>query len=247
MARRKSKTQRQRRYRKKRYMKKSRHHAYNTAITRTLGRGGNIYPDRLRLTMRYADYVTPPSVGIHPYYSHIINHNSVYDPDADLGGDSPMGFATLSNLYNWFFVSGSAIEVEPITPMASASAASCVVVNVCPYGSQETAVTVTDNPQANQAEGQLRSKTRVYSSSNTATRPIKSYASTRQLEGLPHDIILNNTYWGQGTGNPDSVTSWAINAWDPAFTTNLSAANLALRIKVVYYVTWFSLNTINNS
>lgn len=70
-----------------------------------------ITPDRIKTKMVYK-YYYPATVNPNSYWSKFFRMNSIYDPDATLGGQHPMGYAEWVQLYQNYRVTYSKIRMK---------------------------------------------------------------------------------------------------------------------------------------
>lgn len=74
------------------------------SLTRSIAWKGQVVPPILKTKLRYAENVYASSAG--GDYTYIFRLNSIYDFDYTGGGHQPMGHDELSNLYEYYRVTG---------------------------------------------------------------------------------------------------------------------------------------------
>lgn len=166
------------------------------------------------------------------FYDWVFRGNSVYDPDATIGGTTASGFDAMSRIYTWYKIYSSTIQVtvvnndsdDPIhiSLIPNAISASYVVGDVNDIPAQPYCRDMIVTNQV--GEGKLI-----------------HYAKTRALFSVRN--IDDVAFDGTTTGNPTNQWYWHM------VVSNRSTNALAceINIKISYKVTWYGLKALTQT
>jgi len=189
-------------------------------------RNSSIAPDRYRCKMKWnRTYSNPFAVG---FQNVQFRGNSVFDPEAALGGQSAMGYTNMIGLYNKWQVLGSKINIDILCTDTANSAVYALI----PFNVPNVAFVDIDDVLGNPyhrhkmcgvRDGQNRARLTNYIS----TKKITGYKDVRQVDDL----------FGDASNNPVEQWFWALYAWNSG---GALGSNLCFfTVTITYYVEWF--------
>lgn len=184
-------------------------------------RGPGFIPEKFETCHDYSYLYKDTTAG--GWYDWVLRGNSIYDPDVSLGGETVIGETEVANLYNYYKVTASSIEVTgvnndsddplhiviiPTTYSASFAIGSMTACLSYPYSRH---VMITN--QAGQGS-------------------VSNYMRTAVIEGVKDLDSVN--YQAMYNANPTTMWYWHVVIFNRQ--GNANAAELRLHMK--YWVEW---------
>lgn len=158
--------------------------------------------------------------------------NSIYDPDAALGGAVATGFNKYMAFYKEFVVFGSKMEFQCINTSNS-------VLQL--YVQPNTDSSGPATPGAFWGQKYVKGYVLSPVSNSNNQKTVKQYMSTKTMFGVTKKEVMNDDlYAGNQTNNPTNQFFWHILIYNPA----AAAVTKAYRIKLTYYCMFRKLWTL---
>lgn len=218
---------RKRLYRKRRnYVKKNR-----APVTVSINKSSMVVPDMYYTKLKWANQQLATITVAGNEWETSVRGNSVYDPDAALGGLSAQGMPELSALYDYYTVLGSKIKVTTTSVRSNDNVGTGIGYQlvVVPYDGNPPTGTPFIVSQYNKAKYRL-----VGSVGSPVTRIVQYQSSASQFGVAPRAIMDATAYSSYVGSNPGSEWYWLVraNATNPLIAGTFGVVN----IEVVYYV-----------
>lgn len=197
---------------------------------------GNIFSDR---TFPSTMYMQHKYCGVHTFQVenitgsigavHQYRLNSLYDPDATIGGHQPQGFDQMAAIYMKYNVYKTHVKIRILNATDSTN---CLCVQVKPMGGSYTMASTTPDVACETAniiviDGQKE---------NPSTWEQTFYIG--QIEGVPNSGVTGDiSYSAAINGNPALVPTLnlACGNWNAVVNTSIRVA-----VELTYYARWFN-------
>lgn len=234
--------------------RKRKYSKYNRKYTRGIARAPNqVFPQQMFKCLTYSTgpFRLGQSVADVPAH-YTMNGNSLYDPDAGLGGQQPRWFDTLCGAnggtqpYTRYQVNASKITVtiwqDPTLTGTVGSVAG--IVSVLPYRSPTTTPTSFKEIM----ERAFIRYVNVNNANSSKPLVVKHFAKTKALWQGTSAIGGDSDFSGSYNGNPSNGWLWDINCCNVIPSGGVSGLfGVYINIKVKYYAKFWSLNDVTDS
>jgi hypothetical protein len=190
-------------------------------------KAGFLLGDRLKVKLAYTDFYdsTTDANGV---YTYTYTGNSPYDPDVTGLGIQPTGWDQYSNLYRFYYCSGSKITATVVNKNSSNSIRWGVSTGTNVLSAADLAVMdPTEWPYT-------KWRTLGPSTTSKSVGTVKNYLSTKKVYG--YKAATNTNFIASVAGpNPTNLWYWNVFIANPALT----ATTFTISLKIVYYVIFF--------
>lgn len=183
----------------------------------------------VKLAYSLPEDITTDAAGL---YVRLLSGNSAFDPDPNIGGTQPTGFDQYSAFYRFYYVAGSKITLEVI----NVDDADCISFGIFPGTNQLSTGDLSSMDPDNWPYSQEKTLGPLTSSFSRAR--FKAYMSTKKLYGYP--ASTNSNFIAAVSANPTNQWYWNLYAVNIA----AQAAQMRMKYKVTYYVTFFGRQEI---
>lgn len=231
---------------KMRFKKKGRHYgpiirmsrprAFNR-IGRYESKKATGMPKKVNVKLRYT-YAYKPTNITTTLDTNVIRGNSIFDPEAAIGGGQPLAADQFSAFYNRYRVNGSSVKLHCVSN--DSTVGSAPVVGLYP---QVTNTSPADLQEAMQQDGCKYRVLGVAGGSSNAI--IKAYRSTPRMLGINKQTARSkDSLSALVSADPDDQWYWRIFFQAANETTDTSGI---IWVTVTYYVTFYDKVSLASS
>lgn len=210
---------------KKRWSKRK---MYNKA-SKMIFRAPGVLPDRMFTKLTYT---FPGISGASPLLVNSFRGNSLYDPDASVGGAQPMGFDQLMTLYQRYRVNASSVKLTAVNNTAACGVRAVLV------PSQDSGLATYQRL----AESQYSKRALMANGNGQSRSFLKHYASTRKIYGIKDSS--EQEYSGTATTNPTNQWYW-YTVFEAA--DGFTILDLQFDLTITYYVEFWNRVSLQTS
>jgi hypothetical protein len=195
--------------------------------------------DRTRCKLVYFGQKTFTAAGL--VQSYQFNGNSLFDPDAAVGGNQPGGFDQWCGFYNRYRVLACKIQCT-IVQLGSAAGNSCQLVLV---PSDDSVTTAAQGTVVNSMNQYAQTRFTNTNAGSGGVVVLKSYMTTKRIMGIRTEAVdSENTLSALISGNPADVWAFVIQSYP---LDGASTMNAILDVKLTYYAEMFSRKALAGS
>lgn len=218
--------------RKQRFRRKRRFNRRRQVRSRAMVPVGLGFPKKMIMTHKYSQTVSLTSTG-GIYNNLAFNCNSLFDPDAAVGGHQPLYFDQMAAIYDHYTVIGSKITIKLVSGTSTTDGyATGIFIN------DDSTPTITSLAHL---EEQSTGKYRVVPPAYRGTTFLTSKWSAKKTFG--GSVLGNDNLQGSSTSNPSELSVWV---WG---LEGLGGATVTVyaQILIEYIAVWDELRDIAQS
>lgn len=205
-------------------------------------RGPSLWPDRLRLPLRFS-IASTVTLTMGAPQQVVIEANNIYDPSGAIGATQPYGFDQLISLYSRFIVFGSAIQAKLTIDQTGTASTLNSIIRGSIWADTTTSTFTSDVTVGDTAPTGKPFLTRVdLPSDPEGCFTVRNYATSAKMFGVPASRILNDgVFHGVSNASPSRVWYWNILLYGQNASGALLNQVCGLKLDLVFYTELYSL------
>lgn len=219
-------------YKKKSYKtKKPRYKRRGIDAGTCIVRAPSGMPDRLRVKLRYSQYISLVDLVGGVVVQNVFQGNSCYDPDTTGTGHQPYCYDQWSNLFRKYMVSGAQIKVS-FNALTTNTKSVWVAIQAKTTSAPTTTVSAA-NERAYIRDAVLQP------SGGKSQKNLSMYQSTKRMLGIPKLTTASPEFSALINASPGS--GWWVDVMAGSVDT-LTTFAVDCNVEIKYYVTFFDRN-----
>lgn len=205
-------------------------------------RGPSLWPDRLRLPLRFSIDVTVTITAGAPQQISI-EGNNIFDPSGGIGSSQPVGFTSLIQLYSRFIVFGSTCQAKLNMDNSGTNASAVNFIRGCLWADTTTTTFTSDIAVASAFPTSKTFLTRSdWAMGSEGCLTVRNYASTAKMFGIPKArVLMDDVFHGTSNANPTRIWYWNI-IIGPNNSAPVQNSVQHLTMDFVYYTELYAIN-----